>query len=400
MFKILLCILLLAALAGCAKPVTVTSPQWDVPSPGAFLTSSGQPLNDQDMVRLSQNKDFILIGESHTNPCDHTVQARLIEILASNGVRFSIGLEMLPITAQPVLDRFNARQISAENFGREAEWEKLWGYPYALYKPVFELAEQYRLPVAALNTPRAVLTAFRDHGESALTSAERALLPRRIIDASPVQKKALEAQVGLHQTMRQSRPGSSPQQAEHARPSRDDMAEKFYLVQAVWDSMMAEQALHWRTRLNQPMLILAGAGHVEHGWGIEYRIRSLNPEARCLAVMPVRDQEDFLEQQRVDLRPIPGETALFYCAAQHKSRMGMTLIYKDSQTLVDSVDTGSVADKAGLRAGDVLLTAGGKKLTEAADLHFAAMAASRQKKPLVLNALRDGQTLTITLPLR
>lgn len=404
MVRLLPPLLLLALLAGCAKPVTVTSPQWDAPPTGSFLAMSGHPLDDQDIVGFAREKDFILIGESHTNPCDHAVQTRIIEALAAEDTAFAIGLEMLPVTAQHVLDRFNARQITAENLGREVEWEKLWGYPYSLYKPIFVLAENHNLPVVALNIPRAVLTRFRDHGKSALTAEEQALLPSRIIDASPAQKKALKKQVGLHQTMREFRPDSQPEKGAEresrvAPPSKGEIAEKFYLVQSLWDSMMAEQALRWRDRLGLPMIILAGAGHVEFGWGIEYRIRTLAPAARCLAVVPLRDREDFLEQQKTELRPMTGETVFFHCAAQHKSRMGMTLVFEHDQVLVDSVDVGSVADKAGLRAGDVLIAAGEKKLSEATDLHFAAMTASRRKMPLTLNVLRDGRHLTVTLPL-
>jgi uncharacterized iron-regulated protein len=193
--------LLLAMLAGCAKPAAVT-PLWVSPPPGSFLAADASPLSDSAVVAMAGEADFILMGESHTNPCDHAVQVRLIEALAGSGLRFSIGLEMLPVTSQPVLDRFNARRITAADLGEEVGWEKLWGYSYSLYKPIFELAEKYDLPVAGLNIPRQTLVTFRDKGNAGLTQADRDALPRRIIPASPAQMKALEMQVGLHQTMR------------------------------------------------------------------------------------------------------------------------------------------------------------------------------------------------------
>ncbi len=66
---------------------------------------------------------------------------------------------------------------------------------------------------------------------------------------------------------------------------------------------------------------------------------------------------------------------------------------------MESVDPGSNADSAGLMAGDVLLKAAGRPLNEAMDLHFAAMAASRLNKPLELTVRRDGQTITLAVPL-
>lgn len=388
--------LMLAMLAGCVKPMA-EKPPWPSPPSGSFLSSSGQPLSDTEITGLAGASDFILIGESHTNPCDHAVQARLIENLAAGGFRFSIGLEMLPVTAQPVLDKFNARSITATDFGREADWEKLWGYPYALYKPIFELAERYNIPVAGLNTPREVLTKFRDEGAARLSDSELAALPRRIIEVSPIQKKALEEQVGLHQMMRA--PGSTNATGNPKPPTdMSAMASKFFLVQALWDSMMAEQALVWRERLAAPMVILAGGGHVEHGWGIEYRLHTLDPAVRCLAIMPVRDREDLMEQTAPGQRPFSeGATVFFHCAAQHKSRLGMNILFESATLRVESIDPGSPADTAGLRPGDILLKAGDKILLEASDLHFAAMAASRQKKPLELTVRRGMETLNVNL---
>jgi uncharacterized iron-regulated protein len=399
--------LLLAMLAGCAKPAAVTPP-WVSPPPGSFLSATAEPLPDAEVVRLAGRADFILMGESHTNPCDHAIQTRLIEALAKSGQRFSIGLEMLPVTSQSVLDRFNARGITAGDLGEEVGWEKLWGYSYALYKPIFESAEKFDLPVIALNIPRQALVTFRDKGNIGLGEADRNALPRRIIPASPAQKAALEMQVGLHQSMRTptaapkdtpaadaKTPGVMPREA----PSMNDMAEKFYLVQALWDSMMAEQALTWKERLARPMLILAGSGHVEHGWGIEYRLRTLDPKAVCLSVMPVRDAEDFKAQTDTSQRPMPAEQVYFYCAAQHKSRLGMNILFEEKAMRVESVEPGSKADIAGLMAGDVLVEAAGRPLTEAMDLHFAAMAASRQNKPLELTVQRAGQTVHLAIPL-
>ena len=401
--------LLLAMIAGCAKPAAET-PLWVSPPPGSFLAADASPLSDSTVVAMARETDFILMGESHTNPCDHAVQARLIEALARSGLRFSIGLEMLPVTSQPVLDRFNDRRITAADLGEEVAWEKLWGYSYSLYRPIFELAEKFDLPVAGLNIPRQTLVTFRDKGNAGLTQTDRDALPRRIIPASPAQKRALKMQVELHQTMRtagQPQPApktdTAPEKAKAPvpgkPPSMDAMADKFYLVQSLWDSMMAEQALAWQRRLRQPMLILTGGGHVEHGWGIEYRLRTLDPQATCLAVMPVRDKDDFKAQTDESQRPLPGKQVFFHCAAQHKSRLGMNILFEDTAMRVDSVDPGSKADNAGLMSGDVLLKAGGRDLREAMDLHFAAMAASRQKKPLELTVLRSGRTVILTIPL-
>ena len=395
--KTLLLPLLLAVLAGCAKPTAVTPP-WTSPPSGSFLAADGSALPDNAAVRLAREAGFILVGESHTNLCDHAVQARLIDALAGSGIRFIIGLEMLPVTAQPVLDRFNAAELAPQELDEAVGWKKLWGYPYAQYEPIFELARRHDLPVAALNIPRNVLTAVRNQGEEGLTPEERSTMPARIIPVSPAQKASLEEQVGLHQSMRAAAKDSRNSTAE--TPDMAAMTERFFLVQALWDSMMAEQARAWHDRQGLPVLILTGSGHVEHGWGIEYRLRTLDPDAATLAVMPVRDDEDFTRQADVSLRPLPGgDTVFFHCAAQHRSRLGMNILFEKSGMRVESVEPGSRAEQAGLQAGDVLVFAGDKPLKEATDLHFAAMAAARSDEPLRLTVRRGAETLNLDLPL-
>lgn len=395
--RILLLPLLLAMLAGCAKPTAVTPP-WTSPPSGSFLSADGRTLPDGDVTAIGRTTDFILVGESHTNLCDHAVQARLIDALAGSGISFVIGLEMLPVTAQPVLDRFNAGELGATELEEAVGWKKLWGYPYAQYRPIFDLAARHRLPVAALNIPRQVLTAFKDGGEDGLPPEDRAAMPGRIIPVSPAQKDALEKQVGLHQSMRAAAGDSKGSSKE--TPDMDAMTERFFLVQALWDSMMAEQALAWHERLGLPVLILTGSGHVEHGWGIEYRLRTLDPDATTLAVMPVRDGEDFRSQANASLRPLPdGETVFFHCAAQHRSRLGMNILFETGGMRVESVEPGSRAEQAGLRAGDILLSSGDRPLKEATDLHFAAMAAARSEKPMQLTVRRGSETLNLDLPL-
>jgi uncharacterized iron-regulated protein len=395
--RLLLLPLLLAVLAGCAKPTAVTPP-WTSPPSGAFLAADGSTLSDGAVADLARSAGFTLVGESHTNLCDHAVQARLIETLAGNGFRFVIGLEMLPVTAQPVLDRFNARELGPRELEEAVGWKELWGYPYAQYRPIFELAKRYDLPVAALNIPRRVLTTFRDKGEEGLTDEDRSAMPARIIPVSPAQKASLEEQVGLHQSMRAAAKDSK--NGRDDAPDMDAMTERFFLVQSLWDSMMAEQALAWREKLDMPVLILTGSGHVEHGWGIEYRLRTLDPGASTLAVMPVRDGEDFALQADASLRPLPGgETVFFHCAAQHRSRLGMNILFEEDGMRVESVEPGSRAEQAGLRAGDVLVSAGERPLKEATDLHFAAMAAARSDEPLRLTVRRGAETLNLDLPL-
>ena len=66
---------------------------------------------------------------------------------------------------------------------------------------------------------------------------------------------------------------------------------------------------------------------------------------------------------------------------------------------VGSVKTGSPAERAGLREGDVVVQAGGVPIAGAGDLE-GALAAHSAGQELTLTALRGGQTLRFRVVLR
>lgn len=390
----LLAFMLLVVLGGCAaKNADVQDQDWKPPAAGTFLSQSGRPVSDAEVAGLVSTMDFLLLGEGHTNPCDHAAQARLLEILLHADIRFSLGLEMLPVTAQPALDQFNTRTLPLADLAQATNWTDRWGYPFSLYAPIFALAEQHAIPVAGLNIPRPVLTAFRDAKGKDLPERDKALLPQHIIAPCAQQQAALREQARMHRMMRESQSADIP-------PMTTTHQEKnFFLVQSLWDSMLAEQALKWRKIWNLPVVVLAGAGHVEHGWGMEYRIRMLDPTARCLSILPIRDHDDLLTQSDPARRCQPGATLFFFCRAHQKSRLGMVLVFEEGQARTLAVTQDSAAEKAGLLPGDILLRAGQRGITALTDLHFAAMDARREKQPLELTVRRQTRTLILRLPL-
>lgn len=66
--------------------------------------------------------------------------------------------------------------------------------------------------------------------------------------------------------------------------------------------------------------------------------------------------------------------------------------------LIDRVQPGGMAEKAGLLAGDILVSAGGAPMLRAGDLAFAIEAAL-EAAVLDLSLWRDGQDITLSLPL-
>ena len=79
---------------------------------------------------------------------------------------------------------------------------------------------------------------------------------------------------------------------------------RFVAIQSLWDTHMAERAVHLRYSHNAQVLVLAGEGHVSFGHGIGFRLSQLAPSFSRLSFLPWRG-EKALDPSASDL--------FFYC---------------------------------------------------------------------------------------
>ncbi len=401
-----------------------------------FILPDGAPANDRDILALADNADYILVGEQHDNPVDHKAQAALLDLLARKG-NLLLGLEMLPRRYYDFqLAAFSDGRIPLADLPEALNWRNTWGYDFALYQPIFETAQKHRLKIYGLNLPDGVRRSVSRKGLAGLSETEKSELPARIIPPQPEQKEKLLAVFRMHGAMDGKRPsvpvtanapgtngdrrGTLPmlerpgpdaegqQDAKRSRrretagdaPTPQTMLERFMLIQSLWDSTMAEQAVakrkFERRRLVKgpsamprlPMMILAGAGHVEYGYGIASRIRVLEPKARILLVMPFSGE-----------RPEPGAAALYYFSEpRSRTPYGFTFARREGKLLIINVAPGSRAEAAGMRPGDEIVRAGDAPALSPADLHKAAVQAKRQGRPLSFTLDREGKAVQATLP--
>ena len=389
---LLLCALSL--LGGCAAR---QAPAPDSPAPGAFVRADGSPVPLETLADMAADADYILLGERHDNAVDHRAQAAFVEQAARRGPRPVLGLEMLPRRRfSRQLEAFSQGGLALEALPAALDWPSSWGFDFALYKPVFAVAERYRLPVAGLNIPHDIRAAVSRKGLSGLTARERAELPERIIPPTPEQRTMLAEFFNTHSTMlrgavRRPAPtlpasagGNARTSAPAAGPGGD--FDRFLLVQSLWDSTMAEEAVRAKRLAQGPVIILAGVGHVENGWGIAHRLVQFDPGARILLAVPYSGPS-----------PEPGRADLYYFSPQMRSGYGIRLARRDGALAVSGVMPGSPAARAGLKAGDILREADGRPLASPADLHRAALQARRSNTPLALQVERDGTPVQMTL---
>ncbi|WP_272698678.1 ChaN family lipoprotein [Desulfovibrio sp. Fe33] len=371
---------LLLALGACVRtapgtPSNAMTPPLSVtflPQKGDFISNTGSPMSLAEVVAEARKYDYILIGEGHRNPVDHKVQQALLEALSGNGDGLSLGLEMVAVDKQQELDDFSKGQVDLDALPAELEWSGNWGYDFGLFRGLFAIAKRNGVPVAGLNAPSSVTRKISKEGLDGLTDAEKGLLPVEIVPPATDQRAFLDAVMTLHRDKDANDSGER---------------ERFHLVQSIWDSKMAAEAVRLRRQYDWPVLVVAGAGHVEYGWGIAKRIRWFDPAARILTVMPWRGGEFDSEAGNL----------FFYSPDTYRSRMGMTLAAQPDGILVESVARGSRADRAGLRPGDLLIEASGVVLEGLFNLHLAGTKAHDADEPLVFNVRRGDTTFAVDM---
>lgn len=384
-FRLIAVAVALFLFAGCAKVQPVAGPE-PTPAPkgplsglnflprsGDFLSGQGDRISLEQLLSKARGADYILIGESHRNVLDHAVQARIIEALAGTDKPPALGLEMVSVAQQPILTQFEAGRIHLDGIEEALEWKDNWGHPFALYRPIFALAEKHSLPIAGLNVPTELMKKVRESGLEVLTPEERKYFPARRVDQAKEQEEYLLA------VMR-----------EHSGKDADDpeQVKRFFLVQSIWDSQMAEQAVALRTKYHWPVVVLAGSGHVEKGWGIARRIKFIDPTAKILSIMPLRLVSEFEPEE---------SGAYYYSPSRRVSRMGYTLEASEQGLLVVEVGPGTRADFAGLRPGDIIEELVGQTVNVLFDLHKAGVKAHDEDKSLVYTVRRKGQLLTLDM---
>jgi uncharacterized iron-regulated protein len=399
---------------------------------GQLVSPDGKAADAKHFLGLAADADYVLIGERHDSALDHRMQASLLADLAESGKKPLLGLEMLPRNRyDKKLTDFRQGRISLEELPRALDWGKTWGFGFGLYMPVFATARNLGVPIYGLNIANDLRLKVSREGLAALSPKQKAELPAEIVPPLPEQRDKLALFFRAHQSMLAEAkaakmsaklpaktPANMPKGKGAAKapvptaslpqgmaaaapmtPETQKAFDRFLLIQSLWDSVMAEQARtllrspEMRERGRGPMVILAGGGHVEYGYGIAHRLKAAEPEARVLLVMPF-----------AEALPDPKQADLFFYSpydpaeAASRSRIGIRLEPEGDHLVIVEVLPGSRAEKAGLRKGDIPRRAGGFVVQSVADLHRAAMEAKEDQRRLSIAVEREGRFLAVYVP--
>lgn len=378
----------LLIIGGCVLAQPPLSNATTLPTEGEFFFANGSKASLADVLVQAKSSDYILIGETHNVACDHIVQANFIAALAKAGIRFTVGLEMFSTDQQLELASANDGRIPLADFPEKVAWADTWGFPFPLYQPIIEEIYANNIKMYALNIPFDLVRKISAEGIESLTPEERGYLPSNPIPPLEAQKKELKEIHEKHVEL-MSTDKDNPRSAEVAKKSLAEYRKRFFLIQSLWDTGMAEQAIKIRKETKLPMVILAGTGHVENGWGIAYRLSALDPDAKILLLVPWRDTEP-MEEERGDFQ--------FYCPLLKQSRLGFTLRMEKGGAVITFINEDSSAHNAGFAIGDKIVKVGGMVVESMMVLHRAGVKAAKEGKDMVFIIIREGEEQEISMP--
>lgn len=445
MLRQVLTLLMLAALAACTsvpEPDTRYNQVRPLEFDGELLLPGGELVEDKYLRDFFKKADYVLLGESHTNMTDHLSQAAILEKMAKRRLKPVLAMEFVDVDSQPTLDRFNRGEISVDQLAETLNWDRTVGYSFELYRPIFETAQNYKIPVYALNIPRRVVREARLNGLDKIPEKDKKYLPGLLIPASDEQRAYLLKFFEEHMDATQggalsgkdaaaAMPGrgsaaSMPQsmRGPAAAPGPDDQARQaaraksidgFITAQAVWDSAMAERAVRIHQASKRPVVIIVGQGHVEYGWGIAMRLKSYEPGAQVLTVLPWRAPMEsvFMQKQRSPLLdsvlppvfPPPDLADAYYYSplsplglAPQGLVVGLNPNARRQQLMVLSVFPESAAGKAGFQAGDIILQVDRRGVSSSEEFFSILARAAAYGTGHSITLQRGAEKLSLTLP--
>ncbi|MFM5734465.1 ChaN family lipoprotein [Aeromonas hydrophila] len=220
---------------------------------------------EQALARVA-DADIVLVGELHTHPAVHLLQARMLAGLAADSRHLALSMEQFSRADQPVLDAYLAGRIGEAALIRDGN---AWPNYQSDYRPLVEFAKAHHLPVIAANAPKPLVSCVGQEGPAwleQLPASRRSQLARTLtLGDDPYRQKFMAS---LH------------------HGDADSNARRF-AAQTSWDDTMAESMVDYlRSHPGQRIMHIAGNFHVEGGLGLASRIASRNPALKVALVVP------------------------------------------------------------------------------------------------------------------
>jgi hypothetical protein len=108
------------------------------------------PCDADELFTQLKEAEIVFGGDFHGFSQAQRTHLRILRSLPGPR-KVLLALEIFETRHQPLLDKFLRGQVGENEFLVKINWEKNWGFPWAHYRPLLELAKKKRWPVVALN---------------------------------------------------------------------------------------------------------------------------------------------------------------------------------------------------------------------------------------------------------
>ena len=244
------------------------------------------PLHLNQILAMPGHGGTVWLGEHHNSAIDHQLQANFVRNIhtlrqgTKKTTQMSVGLEMVQVQFQRVLDAYIAKVVSASEMKSKVQWDKRWSWSFDNYLPIFETCRELSIPLIALNVDSEDLGLVELGG---FPNLPREKLQKYISDpvgfaqfASMEYYKTyvdyvISPSYDMHKEMGILRTTITGQQLD------EDMSfARFFSGRILWDEGMASNAYQWTKAHEDGLMIgLVGADHVKFNAGIPGRYQRM-----------------------------------------------------------------------------------------------------------------------------
>jgi uncharacterized iron-regulated protein len=339
-------LILLAAPARAADNCAPAG-QWTVPGGGRIAA--------QEILARAAKARVVLLGESHDDTDHHRWELQTVAALAALRPKIVLGFEMFPRRVQGALERWVGGELGEDQFLRESDWSRVWGFDAGYYLPLFHFARINRVPMLALNVERDLVRAVGANGFAAMPVDKR----EGVSAPAPARASYVERLFDVYV--------QHPDKKDSAPKRTDAEFLRFVEAQLVWDRAMAQVLVDAALRDPDVLAIgIMGSRHIAHGEGVVHQIESLGLKS-IVSLLPW-DAGDDCSKFTPDLASaVFGLPAVVHSSAPQpeRPRLGIHIRTAPDGVLISAVEAGSIAESTGLRVDDVLVEVAGTSVKTA-----------------------------------
>lgn len=349
-----------------------------------YSAREGSHISFQKMIEEMKESEFIYVGETHNSLPMHDIQSKIIQALYEQDRNLSIGLEMFSVSSQEALNKWSMAILSQDEFIRESRWYVNWNFNFGFYEKIFKLAKNNKIPLYALNAPRAIIRKIRMKGWEKLSEDEKKAIPKP--DVSHEEHRVLIRTIFESMELPHQMKGEG----------LDMVFEGLYRAQSAWDEVMAFNVLQSREREGRKMVVLAGSGHLLYNLGINRRAYENNrlplktvicvviPEGKK-SIKVTRSIADYVWGINEEKMPIFPSIGLRFKKFDRLDNL-----------VIESKPIDGISKNANFEKGDIVLSVDGKSFSDINELRIY-LAEFNWDDEVKFCLLRNAQQLEVSL---